>query len=318
MNNEVEMQDLNPTNNSNEQDSMRLGLLANQDAAVVNEDDEYIPPELLEEEQADNAFPPHIPAAANQNLNLNLPKIWRQAGWVVAAYFIPVTVALIVVLIIDYHKPCERPLKTWAIVQIVLQVVMLSINLLLLYKIPRIRDNGLETTNRRSIYLIHLLNRLVNFIWFGWFVIGMTWTFEVSGKAQCPKTAPNLYRMCFALIIIQIVVITLLILLCCCSCIILIIRLMLNPPDELHRRPRGASEETIQSLPTKKFTEGIVEKDHTTCAICLSEYEEEEELRFLPCNHHFHSKCVDLWLATNKSCPFCKRFVDEPNISSPV
>lgn len=42
------------------------------------------------------------------------------------------------------------------------------------------------------------------------------------------------------------------------------------------------------------------------CTICLSEFEEEEEVRRLPCMHLFHVECVDQWLSTNKRCPICR------------
>lgn len=42
------------------------------------------------------------------------------------------------------------------------------------------------------------------------------------------------------------------------------------------------------------------------CTICLSEFEEEEDVRRLPCMHLFHVDCVDQWLSTNKRCPICR------------
>lgn len=36
------------------------------------------------------------------------------------------------------------------------------------------------------------------------------------------------------------------------------------------------------------------------------EFEEEEDVRRLPCMHLFHVPCVDQWLALNKRCPICR------------
>lgn len=36
------------------------------------------------------------------------------------------------------------------------------------------------------------------------------------------------------------------------------------------------------------------------CAICLEDYKSGDELRLLPCNHIFHTLCVDAWLTTQK------------------
>ncbi|CAJ0862324.1 2691_t:CDS:2 [Entrophospora sp. SA101] len=40
----------------------------------------------------------------------------------------------------------------------------------------------------------------------------------------------------------------------------------------------------------------ITNPDDSICSICLSPYENEEELRHLYCQHHFHRDCVDEWL----------------------
>ncbi|PVD36432.1 hypothetical protein C0Q70_03416 [Pomacea canaliculata] len=74
----------------------------------------------------------------------------------------------------------------------------------------------------------------------------------------------------------------------------------------------GASQAVIEqnTLPhtyrkVKRCVEG--EEDHREkCTICLSEFEEGEDVRRLPCMHLFHIECVDQWLATNKKCPICR------------
>ncbi|KAJ3038678.1 hypothetical protein HDV00_000427 [Rhizophlyctis rosea] len=43
------------------------------------------------------------------------------------------------------------------------------------------------------------------------------------------------------------------------------------------------------------------------CTICLTPYEDGEELRILKCRHGFHKECVDQWLCTyHNSCPICR------------
>lgn len=43
------------------------------------------------------------------------------------------------------------------------------------------------------------------------------------------------------------------------------------------------------------------------CAICLTEFVEGERVNVLaPCNHGFHVRCIEPWLAARSSCPTCR------------
>ncbi|XP_010068887.1 RING-H2 finger protein ATL52-like [Eucalyptus grandis] len=72
--------------------------------------------------------------------------------------------------------------------------------------------------------------------------------------------------------------------------------------------PSSIENSAIHLIPAHKYQKGdkMVGKDGV-CAICLSEYEEEEELRTLPeCMHSFHVPCIDMWLYSHSSCPMCR------------
>lgn len=63
-------------------------------------------------------------------------------------------------------------------------------------------------------------------------------------------------------------------------------------------------------MPVHKFMKASLDleggNDHT-CSICLSEFEEGDELRTLPeCAHSFHVSCIDMWLYSHTSCPLCR------------
>lgn len=66
----------------------------------------------------------------------------------------------------------------------------------------------------------------------------------------------------------------------------------------------------ISRLPSTEFNAGIAsslqEADKTIeCSICMCDYEHGEEVRFLPCLHLYHKKCIDDWLTRTFSCPVC-------------
>lgn len=74
----------------------------------------------------------------------------------------------------------------------------------------------------------------------------------------------------------------------------------------LHFRiPREPFALTLSAaaIPTETYeVDGRIAKEDATCAICLGEYESGEQLKRLPCQHHFHSKCIDDWLPLSKRC----------------
>lgn len=74
---------------------------------------------------------------------------------------------------------------------------------------------------------------------------------------------------------------------------------------------RGASQEVIEmhTLPhkyKKLRRPSDADEDAEKCTICLSLFEDDCDVRRLPCMHLFHRDCVDQWLATSKQCPICR------------
>ncbi|KAG0289405.1 hypothetical protein BGZ96_007055 [Linnemannia gamsii] len=63
------------------------------------------------------------------------------------------------------------------------------------------------------------------------------------------------------------------------------------------------------SSPVEYLT--LEDEQDAVCAICLCEYEDEEELRKMRCTHYFHKECVDEWLRLHRNCPLCKRDIEE-------
>jgi hypothetical protein len=59
------------------------------------------------------------------------------------------------------------------------------------------------------------------------------------------------------------------------------------------------------------------EGSSAACAICISEFSPDDEVRLLPCSHYFHNRCVDEWLRINASCPTCRASI-LPDPENPV
>lgn len=108
------------------------------------------------------------------------------------------------------------------------------------------------------------------------------------------------------------------------SRIVLLAEALFEVLDEIHRQPvplslsmvsLPAPESVVNSLPIKshiKHDADSIANDIDQCYICLSEYEEADKIRVLPCHHEFHMACVDKWLTEiHGVCPLCRRDVCE-------
>ncbi|KAF7814306.1 E3 ubiquitin-protein ligase RING1-like [Senna tora] len=67
-----------------------------------------------------------------------------------------------------------------------------------------------------------------------------------------------------------------------------------------HRNTVPATEKAMASLEKVKVFNG------ETCSICLENFEEEEEVSRMPCQHIYHENCIVAWLKTSHMCPLCR------------
>ncbi|XP_069139797.1 uncharacterized protein [Argopecten irradians] len=84
---------------------------------------------------------------------------------------------------------------------------------------------------------------------------------------------------------------------------------LLNLAERLgDAKPKGLTKLEIDQLPAYRFNKETHHSgmDQTSCVVCMCDFENRQLLRVLPCSHEFHTKCVDKWLKTNRTCPICR------------
>ncbi|KAJ8636847.1 hypothetical protein MRB53_011114 [Persea americana] len=78
--------------------------------------------------------------------------------------------------------------------------------------------------------------------------------------------------------------------------------------------PSGQERSFIQLIPAYKYGKEPGEAVNT-CAVCLCEFKEGEDVRRLPeCLHSFHVPCIDMWLYSHSSCPLCRAEMAPPPV----
>ncbi|XP_004249817.1 probable E3 ubiquitin-protein ligase ZFP1 [Solanum lycopersicum] len=50
----------------------------------------------------------------------------------------------------------------------------------------------------------------------------------------------------------------------------------------------------------------LAEVESNICSICLSVYENEENIGALQCGHEYHTDCIKPWLLKKNDCPLCR------------
>ena len=72
--------------------------------------------------------------------------------------------------------------------------------------------------------------------------------------------------------------------------------------SENNQNHQNNQNQTIEKIELT-FTNNLNNKN---CSICLDEFNENEILFQLICNHYYHKKCINDWLRKNRSCPLCR------------
>eukprot|EP00029_Vermamoeba_vermiformis_P004516 TRINITY_DN1505_c0_g3_i1.p1 TRINITY_DN1505_c0_g3~~TRINITY_DN1505_c0_g3_i1.p1 ORF type:complete len:344 (-),score=23.39 TRINITY_DN1505_c0_g3_i1:38-1069(-) len=243
-------------------------------------------------------------------------RVKRGATVAYAAYTLFVISFFTAALIKDSGKECDKPLHTYATIEIITQAIAFVLYICVHH------FNGCDPVQVNQDVIIarfsfgrwiQFMRRVLNMFWMFWLVMASFWTFSAD---TCDVTSPLLYTFSLVIVLIHLVFFGLV--LVCCWCALLVIAVIYRLHPEIFTQPNnsvaGASDKAINALETKKYTVGMMDAEDAKCAICLAAYEPGEDIRFLPCDskkHHFHNQCIDEWLRISGSCPYCKHGIEE-------
>ncbi|XP_062186188.1 E3 ubiquitin-protein ligase ATL6-like [Phragmites australis] len=82
------------------------------------------------------------------------------------------------------------------------------------------------------------------------------------------------------------------------------------------RGKRGLDPAVVATFPIVSYREVVehkIGKGVLECAVCLTAFEDGDDLRLLPhCSHAFHPECIDPWLQARVTCPLCRANLEKP------
>jgi len=195
---------------------------------------------------------------------------------------------------------CNRPLRYWILMFCLLQLFQLPMRLAFYLRIRKAEQrNGDVQTWFRQLTESQgwRVSKMVSVATYAWFILGVVWLLNSTHCRPCP----GLYRLCLAVVFVAVARLLL-------TLMVFYHAFQPGPEETPVPKPTGASQNLINSIPLEQYSAATCE---ASCAVCLSDFSECDMLRRLPCNHSFHSSCVDKWLKQNKRCPLCVQDVEE-------
>jgi len=69
-------------------------------------------------------------------------------------------------------------------------------------------------------------------------------------------------------------------------------------------------EEVLEKIPTMKYLklELKIKSMNSKCTVCQDDFNEQDDVRVLPCEHIYHLDCIDDWLKIHSyKCPCCRK-----------
>jgi hypothetical protein len=95
-----------------------------------------------------------------------------------------------------------------------------------------------------------------------------------------------------------------------CSLCLVTINGYLREEDTTH--PEDKALEILANLETHIFDGTSFEQQegelcHGACAICLSAWDLQDQMKLTPCGHAFHEECLKGWLTRKQTCALCRK-----------
>lgn len=199
---------------------------------------------------------------------------------------------------------CNRPLEPWIYVNSVFSLLQLPLKAIFLRHVHKFKWQDSDVSEFMGTLTSSLpwkVNKVLSVVVYGWQILGIVWIVNASScelSYICKVNAGGaMLKMLLSWICFQ----------------YQFSRQQEEPAEAMEEtEQQGASRELIDSIQIIEYSADVLSdgRPETACAVCLSEFDNGQLLRRLPCGHHFHQHCIDKWLARSKVCPLCKQNIE--------
>jgi len=187
----------------------------------------------------------------------------------------------IVFLAVQYDGGCNcgKPLHVWLIVEAIIALAQVPLRSGLFAYFPHpSADKFLEKSMGTLHSRASVTSKNILIVHYVWTLIGLLWSVQVS--CSC------VLWTCTAFVVSANIIRAL-------TTLIVFFGSVLRPTKVVEM----------------KYSKGCADAHHghSSCAVCLSEWDEGESIRVLSCKHAFCSGCANEWLKVRQVCPTCMR-----------
>ena len=251
----------------------------------------------------------------------SLPRIRKFLILLTLSSLLIQSIIIITLLILSYSLPCDQPLKAFNIVYLIR--ILISYPLHMYFNVYPYSDGF----GRRMVQVEHealavWMDRVRHFadlLGTVWFVVG---NFCVFSSNTCQDTNPLLYYLSVGILVLGYMMLAIPIffcgaVICCLPCVLVLLRMLGVATVSPQHANNALPQESIDKIPVIVYKKSDrilpstvssplpessipsqeeqnnaihISEEDANCVICLCSYEELEELKILPCKHHFHSK----------------------------
>lgn len=76
--------------------------------------------------------------------------------------------------------------------------------------------------------------------------------------------------------------------------------------DGMEDQPVSLDSTVLEQIGIKKY-KSEEENKFTSCCVCMTDFENDDEIRDCPCSHVYHVGCIDEWFKQKPTCPVCRK-----------